>query len=100
KLGKYEDVLTLAEPLLLDGGDLELSEMMASSQVRLGRLDEAAARLDASWEEILAARRSASMSLRGQIHLQRGEMDKAREVLVMALSLAPNDKATLVALGR
>jgi tetratricopeptide (TPR) repeat protein len=100
KQGKYEALLEAAQALPDDAMTLELTELVATSEFRLGRLADAAARLDRSWPEITAAGRAASISLRGQIHLRQGETAQARELLTRALQLAPSDKSTLLVLSR
>lgn len=98
--GKHAELLQAAQALPADADNLELNEMLATSEFRLGRLAEAAMRLDRRWQQIDAANRAASISLRGQIHLRLGEQAQARALLGRALQLAPSDKTTLLALSR
>jgi tetratricopeptide (TPR) repeat protein len=98
--GKYEQLLEAAQTLPADALTLELEELLATGEFRLGRLEQAAARLDRRWQEISAAQRAPSISLRGQIHQRLGELAQARELLGRALQLAPTDRTTLLALSR
>ncbi len=100
KQGKYEQLLQAAQALPADADTLELNELLATSEYRLGRLEQAAARLDRRWPEIIAAGQALSISLRGQIHMRQGAQAPARELLTRALQLAPSDKTTLLALSR
>ncbi len=100
KQGKYEQLLQAAKALPADADTLELNELLATSEYRLGRLAQAAARLDRRWDEISVANQALSISLRGQIHMRLGEMVQARELLTRALQLSPSDKTTLLALSR
>ncbi len=101
KLGRYEETLQTVNPLLeKNPSNIELVSFSSASLFYLGRYTEAAEQLDKVWNEIIAARKSDEVTIRGMIWFYQKNYDKALETLNKAVELNPDNIPAFNALVR
>lgn len=101
KLGRYEEALQTATPLLEKNPEnIELISLSSNALMNLGRYEEAGNRLDKVWNEILNQKKADEVTMRGMIWFYRKNYDKAIETLNKAVELNPESIAAYNSLAR
>ncbi|QYO67076.1 tetratricopeptide repeat protein [Leptolyngbya sp. 7M] len=101
RLGRYDDVITTAKPLVdEDPNDVDTASILASGYYNIGRMDESAAIFDRHWSAIVDQKRISEITLRGLIHHRQGNDEKAIEVLLKSAELSPDNITALNTLSR
>ena len=92
KLGRYQNAVDAVKPLA-DAApqDAELNQLLASGYFYLGQNEEAARRLDAVWNHIVANKKSDEINMRGMIYFRQKNYEKAVETFRRSLAINPDD---------
>lgn len=101
KLGRYEDTLQTVKPLRgQHPANAELISTESSALFYLGKYEEAGQLLDQIWNEIVGAKKTDEMTMRGMIYFYAKDYPKAVETLNKAIEFNPNNVAAYNALTR
>jgi len=99
KLGKFAESSATLRALGLSD-DPEYRSLSALAHFSQGELSEAAADLDAVWNNLLIQKRIDDINLRGLIYFRTGENDKAIATLAKSLEIEPLNPVATNTLSR
>jgi len=101
KVGRFDEAAAILVPLAeASPGDVDLAYNAAFALRHAGRGEDAAAILDGSWREIVAAGDPNALTLRALVHIAAGELDPALLILQELTVAQPDYFPAWNALGR
>lgn len=88
RVAKYDEAIVHLEKLVSETpNSSDARSMLAEAYNAVGEFDKAGAQLDAVWPQIIAEKRFETMSLRGLIHLNQNQLQKAEETFLATLAV-------------